>query len=197
MEILWLNNHDYVLNSSLRRVAKTLWLHQQTIRHEGIFIKLEPADDVEGFENESRLFFGVGNPPEENFLSQVMEVFKRLNVSIERAYGLTISNGIHPYFLSTFYVTAAGGQRVEEGSDLYNRLKEELYNTQILRSSSQTYRELIPTRLASGTDASLLSAIIGFCHTNVLLTSPNSSGAGDLSVSDSLNEISNCHSLPP
>ena len=174
LEILWLNNQDYVLDCSLRRVAKTLWLHQQTIRHDGIFVDLEPADDVEGFENESRLFLGVGNPPEKNFLSQVMEIFKRFNVAVERAYGLTISNGIHPYFLATFYVTAPGGQRVEKGSDLYNCLKEELYNTQILRSASLTYRELIPTGLASGPDASLLCAFIGFCHTNMAHNHPDS-----------------------
>ncbi len=59
-------------------------------------------------------FFGVGNPPENNFLSQVMEVFKRLEVSVERAYGLTISNGSHPYFLSTFYITAMDGSRIEK-----------------------------------------------------------------------------------
>ncbi len=172
--ILWLNNCDYVLNSSLRRVAKTLWLYQQTICHDGIFVDLQPADDVEGFEKESRLFFGVGNPPVNNFLSQVMEIFKRLNATVERAYGLTISNGIHPYFLATFYVTGADGQQIAKGSDLYNRLKEELYNTQILRSSSQTYRELIPTGLASGTDASVLSAFIGFCHTNMAHNHPDS-----------------------
>jgi len=172
--ILWLNSQGYVLDSSPRRLAKTLWIYQQTIRHDGIFVDLEPANDVEGFENESRLFFGVGNPPEKNFLSQVMEIFKRFNVAVERAYGLTISNGIHPYFLSTFYVTAAGEQRVEKGSDLYNRLKEELYNTQILRSASLTYRELIPTGLASGPDASLLCAIIGFCHTNMAHNHPDS-----------------------
>ncbi len=167
LNTLWLNNSDYVLDSPPHRVAKTLWLYQQTVWHDGIFIDLEPADAVPGFENESRLFFGVGNPPEKKFLAQVMEIFKRLKVSVERAYGLTISNGTHPYFLSTFYITAEGEKKVEKGSDLYNRLQEELYNTQILRSSSETYREMIPTGLASGSDASLVCALIGFCHTNM------------------------------
>lgn len=171
--ILWLNNQSYVLDSPPRRVAKTLWLHQQTLMHDGIYVDLETPDVTEGLDNESRLFFGVGNPPEKNFLSQVMEIFKRLNVSVERAYGLTISNGSHPYFLSTFYVTGADGQKIEKGSTIYSRLQEELYNTQILRSCSQTYREMISTGLASGTDTSLLCAFIGFCHTNMAHNHPD------------------------
>jgi len=171
--ILWLNNQDYVLDSPPRRIAKILWLHQQTMRHDGLFIDLEPAEDIDGFTNESRLFFGVGNPPEENFLSQVMEIFKRLGISIERASCLTISNGIHPYFLSTFYV-AVNGTTLEKGTALYDRVCEELYNTQILRFDSQTYRELVPTGLAGGPDAALLSAMIGFCHTNLAHTHPDS-----------------------
>jgi len=171
--ILWRNNPDFVRTSPARRIAKNLWLYQQTIIHDGIYLDLETPDSGEGLANESRLFFGVGNPPEKNFLAQVMEVFKRLQVSVERAYGLTISNGTHPYFLSTFYVTAADGSHIEKGSELYKQLQEELYNTQILRSCSQTYREFIPSGLASGPDASLICAMIGFCHTNMAHNHPD------------------------
>lgn len=174
LSILWLNNQPYVLDSPARRVARMLWIYQQTRVHDGIYLDLEVPDQSEGLENESRLFFGVGNPPEKDFLSQVMEVFKRLEVSVERAYGLTISNGTHPYFLSSFYVTTVDGERIDKDSDLYGLLQEELYNTQILRSCSQTYRELVPTGLASGTDASLVCAMVGFCHTNMAHTHPDS-----------------------
>ncbi|MDT8421842.1 MAG: NAD-glutamate dehydrogenase [Desulfuromonadales bacterium] len=174
LTLLWLNNRSYVMDSPARRVAKTLWLHQQTVKHDGVFVDLEIPEPSEGLENEVRLFFGVANPPEKNFLSQVMEIFKRLKVSVERAYGLTLSNGTHPYFLSTFYVTSSDRSRIEKGSELYSSLKEELYNTQILRSCSQTYREMVPTGLASGTDASLLCAFIGFCHTNMAHNHPDS-----------------------
>jgi len=174
LKILWLNNRSYILDSPSRRVAKMLWLHQQTIVHDGIFVDLEVPEESEDLGNEARLFFGVGNPPENNFLSQVMEVFKRLEISVERAYGMTISNGSHPYFLSTFYMTATDGSKIEKNSALYSRLKEELYNTQIIRSCSQTYREMIPTGLASGPDASLLCAFVGFCHTNMAHNHPDS-----------------------
>ncbi|HEY5673941.1 MAG TPA: NAD-glutamate dehydrogenase domain-containing protein [Malonomonas sp.] len=171
---LWLNNESYVLASPPRRVAKLLWLYQQTMCHDGIYLDLEIPEASEGLENEARLFFGVGNPPERDFLTQVLEIFRRLKISVERAYELTISNGTHPYFLSTFYVTAADGSRIEKGSTLYCQLQEELYNTQILRSCSQTYRELVPTGLASGTDAALICTMVGFCHTNMAHTHPDS-----------------------
>lgn len=174
LRILWLNKPNYAATSPARRIAKDLWLFQQTSTHGGIYLDLEIPDATEGLDNESRLFFGVGNPPEKNFLTQVMEVFKRLKVSVERAYGQTISNGTHPYFLATFYVSAVDGSRIEKGSPVYNQLQEELYNTQILRSCSQTYRELITTGLASGADASLVSSMIGFCHTNMAHTHPDS-----------------------
>ncbi len=173
LDILWLNNEEFVRESPARRVAKILWLFQRTREYDGIYLDLEATAAEEGLDNESRLFFGVGNPPERNFLVQIMEIFKRLRVSVERAYGLTISNGTHPYFLSTFYVTAADGSRIEKDSTLYRQLQEELYNTQILRSCSQTYRELIPTGLASGTDAALVCAFVGFCHTNMAHNHPD------------------------
>jgi glutamate dehydrogenase len=172
--ILWLNNENYVCNSPARRVAKTLWIYQQTRVHDGIYLDLEVPDAAEGLGNETRLFFGVGNPPERDFIAQVLEVFKRLEVSVERAYGLTVTNGTHPYFISTFYVTSADGSRIEKDSEIYLRLKEELYNTQIIRSCSQTYLNMVKTGLSSGTDASLICAFVGFCHTNMAHTLPDS-----------------------
>jgi len=174
LQVLWLNNESYVVDSSPRRVAKLLWLYQQTAKHDGIFLDLEIPEANEALENESRIFFGVGNPPEDRFLIQVMEVFKRLEISVERAYGLTISNGIHPYFLSTFYVTAPDGKQLVKNSPLYHLLHEELFNTQVLRFDSQTYQYMVPTGLAGGTDASLLAAMIGFCHTNMAHNHPDS-----------------------
>lgn len=176
MSIVWLNNRDYILNSPPRRVAQILWLYQQCMDHDGIYLDTEPTDDADGPDRGqgSRLFFGVGNPPERGFLPQVVEVFKRFNVTIDRAYCLTISNGVHPYFLSTFYVKTADGQPIERDSQLFRRLQKELYNTQILRSCSQTYSELVSTGLATGTDASFVSAMISFCHTNMAHTHPDS-----------------------
>ena len=174
LQILWLNNQNYVTGSPARRIARDMWLYRQTMLNGGIYLDIETPQVAEGLNNESRLFFGVGNPPEQNFLDQVMEVFKRLNVSVFRAYGQTISNGTHPYFLSIFYVVSGDGSQIVKDSELYRQLQEELYNTQILRAGSQTYREMLQTGLVGGADASLVSAMIGFCHTNMAHTHPDS-----------------------
>lgn len=62
LKILWLNNKDYILDSSPRRVAKLLWLYQQTVVHDGIFVDLEFPDPAEELGRESRLFFWCRQP---------------------------------------------------------------------------------------------------------------------------------------
>src|SRR6185369_11464656 len=107
---------------------------------------------------ETRVLFAVGNPPREEFLLQVLEVFNRLNIGIRRAYCQTISNGIHPYFLGAFYVQIRRGDVLLSGSPLTELLKRELCTTQILASSSPVYREFVVAGLMSGEDASLVNA---------------------------------------
>ncbi len=173
LNLLWLNNENYVRISPPERVARILWLFQQTMDNGGIYLDVQKAEGPDGA-RESRLLFGVGNPPQRGFMLQVMEVFKRLGLGVKRAYGLTISNGVHPYFLATFYVKDAEGSLLEKGSELYQQLQEELYNTQILSAFSPGYRELVAKGAASGADASLVNALIGFCHTNLAHTHPDS-----------------------
>ncbi len=174
LHLLWLNNEKYVRISPPERVARILRLYKQTTMHEGVYLDDEPTNGPDGMQ-ESRILFGVGNPPQRGFLQQTLEVFKRLDIFVKRTYCLTISNGIHPYFLVTFYVNASGGGRVEKGSCLFQRLKEELYNTQILSTFSPSYDQLVTTGITSGADASLINAFIGFCHTNLAHAYPESS----------------------
>ena len=140
LHILWLNNQSYVRTSPAVRVARILWLYQQAIRHDGIHLDVEEAERSDGG-SEARLMFAVGNPPQRDFLLQVMEIFNRLAVSVKRAYCLTISNKIHPYFLGTFYVTTRDGKLVTKDSELFAKLKQELYATQILSTASASYRD--------------------------------------------------------
>ena len=167
--ILWINNPDYVRISPPTRVARTLWLFLQTRNNSGVYLDAEPANT-----GETRLMFAVGNPPQRDFLQQIMEVFNRLQVSVKRAYCLTISNEIHPYFLGNFYVTTRDGGEVTRGSELFLRLQRELYNTQILSTASPSYTELVVKGVMSGEDALLVNAMIGFCHTNLAHTHPDS-----------------------
>ncbi|WP_020675042.1 NAD-glutamate dehydrogenase domain-containing protein [Geopsychrobacter electrodiphilus] len=173
LQLLWLNNETYVKISPADRVARLLWLYQQTLKHEGVYLAVEAADGLDGA-MEYRILFGVGNPPQKGFLPQTLEVFKRLGLKIKRAYGLKLSNGVHPYFLATFYASAATAEPLKPGCELFARLQEELYHTQILPDSSLTYRRLVLPGLTSGADASLIRAFIGFCHTNLAHNHPDS-----------------------
>jgi glutamate dehydrogenase len=173
LHMLWLNNPQYVRISPPMRVARILWLYQQTIRNGGVYLDVETTGKYGGG-SESRLLFAVGNPPQRDFLQQTMEVFNRLAVSVKRAYCLTISNEIHPYFLGTFYVTTRNGETVTKDSELFQRLQRELYNTQILSTASVSYKELVVKGIMSGDEALLVNSFIGFCHTNLAHSHPES-----------------------
>ncbi len=173
LKTLWLNNRQYVLISPPTRVARILWLFQQTIRHGGVYLDVEESEGMRG-ERESRLLFAVGNPPQRGFLPQIMEVFSRLDVCVKRAYCLTISNEIHPYFLGTFYVQSRDGGAIGKDSELFAQLQRELYNTQILSTASTAYREFVCSGVMSGEEALLINAFIGFCHTNLAHNQPES-----------------------
>ena len=172
--VLWLNNEKYVRLSPPRRVAQILWLFHQGRSHAGIYLDVGDVDVAAPDERrESRVLFAVGNPPQRDFLSQVMEVFKRLRLGVRRAYALTISDGLHPYFLGTFYVESLSGELLEKDSDLFRRLRRELYNTQILATESHSYNEFVLNQVMTGEEASLVNAFIGFCHTNLAHNQPH------------------------
>src|SRR5512134_628542 len=174
LRILWLNNTRYVRLSPPRRVARILWLFHQGRSHAGIYLDMEKAEMENAAEREeSRVLFAVANPPQRDFLAQIMEVFNRLNLGVRRAYTMTISTGVHPYFLGTFYVRRRGGGLLEKDSDLYRQLRRELYNTQILATESPTYRALVQKGLMTGEEASLVNAFIGFAHANLAHNQPH------------------------
>ncbi|MSM40545.1 MAG: amino acid dehydrogenase [Geobacter sp.] len=176
LRLLWLNNERYVLTAPAIRMAQVLNLFQKGNQSGGLFFDMERMEE----EDLSRIHFAVGNPPQKDFLIQVMEVFKRLGLGVTRAYCLTISNGIHPYFLGTFYVRHLDGGTLEKGTDVYCQLQEELYNTQILATRSHTYREYVTSGTMSGQEASLINAFIAFCHTNLAHNQPERFGLDDV-----------------
>ena len=174
LRLLWNNNPGYVRLSPPERVARILWLLHQAKSRMGIHIDVQEADTGGGEgTRESRVLFAVGNPPQKDHLLQVMEVFNRLNLGVRRAYTLTISTGSFPYFLGTFYVIRREGGLLAKDSLLFRRLCRELYNTQILATGSEVYREFVLTRLMTGEEASLVNAFIGFCHTSLAHNQPH------------------------
>ncbi len=176
LQTLWLNNESYLRISPPLRVAQLLRLWQRSNQNGGLYLDLEPMQKG----RESRVLFAVGNPPQRDFLLQVMEVFNRLGLGVNRAYCLTISNGIHPYFLGTFYVRRRDGGVLERSSELYARLQQELSITQVLATRSHTYREFVTTGLMSGNDAALINAFIAFCHTSLAHNQPDRFGLEDV-----------------
>jgi glutamate dehydrogenase len=171
--LLWRNNPGYVRLSPPERVARVLWLFHQARSHMGIYVDVQDAATGGGGRRESRVLFAVGNPPQRDYLLQVMEVFNRLNLGVRRAYTLTLSAGTFPYFLGTFYVVRREGGLLEKDSPLFRRLCRELYNIQILASASGTYREFVLNGLMTGDEASLVNAFIGFCHANLAHNQPH------------------------
>lgn len=179
LTIIWRNNENYVRISPPSRVAQLLWLYRQGNVNSGLYLDLEEMEGAEE-QGESRVLFAVANPPQKDFLLQVMEVFNRLDIGVRRAYCLTISNGVHPYFLGTFYVKRRDLEPLVKGSELFICLQQELYNTQVLSSRSLTYREFVLSRITSGIDASLINAFISFCHSNLAHNQPDRFGLEDV-----------------
>jgi glutamate dehydrogenase len=176
LRILWLNNENYVRISPPARVAQILLLLQRGNQSGGFYLGVEEMKD----EREARILFAVGNPPQRDFLLQVMEVFNRLDLGVNRAYCLTISNGIHPYFLGTFYVVRRDGGTLSRECPVCDQLRRELSATQVLATTSQTYREFVTSGLMVGEEAALINAFIAFCHTNLAHNQPDRFGLEDV-----------------
>jgi glutamate dehydrogenase len=170
--LLCLNNGHYVRISPPERTARVLWLYQQGKRFDGLYLDVEEAEDVTR-RGDSRIVFAVANPPERDFLSQVMEVFHRMRVGVQRAYCLMIHTAEGPFFLGTFYAKRAGGHLPGKDSPLFRKLKSELYNTQIVSTTSRPYGRFVLRRIMTGEEASLTNAFISFCHTTLAHSQPD------------------------
>ena len=178
LKILWLNDENYIRMSPPSRVAYLVWLFDRGNSSGGLFVDI--SEVVREGRLETRVLFAVGNPPQEEFLLQLLEIFNRLDIGIRRAYCQTISNGTHPYFLGAFYVQSHRDEALLPGSPLAELLKRELCTTQILATSSQVYRDIVTEGLMSGEDASLVNAFIAFCHTSLAHGQPERFGLEDV-----------------
>ena len=90
---------EYVLTSPPERVARVMRIYIETQINSGIHLNVEPTEY-----KETRVSFGVTNPPHAGFLQQVLEVFQRLGIGVRRAYHLSVTNGLTPYFLSLIHI---------------------------------------------------------------------------------------------
>jgi glutamate dehydrogenase len=104
LSILWLNNENYVRTAPPRRIAQTLRLLQLGEKAGGLYLDVEQMPDGSGL---TRISLAVASPPHRGFLAQLLEVFNRLDLGIDRAYVLDVSNGTEPWALCSFFVRRA------------------------------------------------------------------------------------------
>ncbi len=168
LETIWKTDPEYVRLSPAKRIARLLRLYSNTENNGGIYLRRETTSH-----GEYRISFGVTNPPHAGFVVQLLEVFQRLNISVKRSYAQTIDHDLSPCFLATFYVKPRDETPLNAGSPLYATLKRELYNTQILSTAASSYKALVETGMMTGNDATLITAMIGFCHTNLAHNDPD------------------------
>ncbi len=177
---LWRDHEAYLRVSPPQRIARVVWLYRQTCANDGLFFAVEPLEAPAGAGSEKRILLGLAHPPQQGFLTQVLEVFKRLDIGVRRAYSLMLEAPDGPCFLGTFYVRAQKGQVLEEGSPGYLALKMELYNTQILSPESLAFSRLVRHRILTGPEASLQEAFIAFCHTTLAHSQPDRFDRGEI-----------------
>ncbi len=173
LALLWANNKKYVRTSPPQRIARLLRLFGECRSLGGVFLDVEEGAGVAGVP-ESRVLFGVANPPDRGFLLQIFEVFRRLALNVHRAYCLTVQEGEQPYFLATFYVSTPDGALVARNSPLFAKLRAEMYTTLLLPMTSPSYEKFIAGGITGGPDATLIRAFIGLCHTNLAHSHPDS-----------------------
>jgi glutamate dehydrogenase len=172
LEILWRNNPSYIRFSPPERVARIVWLLHEGKSNEGVFLGLQDAGGTEEW-RESRVLLAVSNPPERWFLTQILEVFNRLDLGVRRAYTHGISSGVQPWFLGTFIVRQRGERVLTREKERFLKLRGELFNTLILSNASPTYREFVVPRKMTGDEASLLNAFIAFSHASLAHVDPD------------------------
>ena len=178
LKILWLNNSNYIRMSPPSRIAWLVWLFERGNSSGGLFLDIDNVER-EG-RIETRVLFAVGNPPQGEFLLQLLEVFNRLDIGIRRAYCQTISNGIHPYFLGAFFVVSRDDNQIDPVGSLADSLRRELCATQIIATSSPVYDRFVVEGLLKGEDAALFNALITFCHTSLAHGQPDRFGMEDV-----------------
>lgn len=178
LKILWLNNENFIRMSPPSRIAYLVWMFERGNAAGGLFLDITKVERDGRFE--TRVLFAVANPPRDEFLLQLLEVFNRLNIGIRRAYCLTISNGVHPYFLGAFFVINRAGEDISPTGELAAQLKRELCTTQIIATSSPVYTEYVVKGALTGEDGALVDAFIAFSHTSLAHGQPDRFGLEDV-----------------
>ncbi len=146
-------------------VAQLAWsLHECQARGGYVLDLLErPLPDGQV---ETTVLFAVASPPPRGFLMQLTEVMNALNLGLRRSLALSANAGGQRYFLASFRVAHREGLPLTRDSELFRRLRRQIFATQILSVEAPTYRDFVLPRLMTCEEAGLVNAFIGFSHTN-------------------------------
>ncbi|HET9594226.1 MAG TPA: NAD-glutamate dehydrogenase domain-containing protein, partial [Anaeromyxobacteraceae bacterium] len=169
---LWADAPRFVRLAPAARVARFLWLLRQGELEGGVCLHVANPDEAAAARGEKLVLFAVENPPQKEFLAQLIEVMNALDIGVRRSAVLQVRAGGHPWCLAAFQVAHRKGESLESGSPLLGRLRSQLFNTQVLATDNDTYREMVLPGVMTGVEASLVVAFIGFCHTNCAHNQP-------------------------
>ncbi len=165
------DNERYVRLAPAADVAQLAWIFHECQARGGFLLELiEPAPGAS--RPEANVLFAVASPPPRGFLMQITEVMHALNLGLRRSLALSANAGGQRYFVGSFRVAHREGQPLTHGSELFRRLRRQIFATQILSVEAPTYRDFVLPRLMTCEDAGLVNAFIGFSHTNCAHNQP-------------------------
>lgn len=163
--LLLADNGRYVRLAPPVEVAQLAWtLHECQARGGFLLDLVERA--AAGERVEAHVLFAVASPPPRGFLMQVTEVMNALNLGMRRSLALSATAGGQRYFVASFRVAHREGVPLTRDSELFRRLRRQIFATQILPIEGPTYRGFVLPRVMTAEEAGLVNAFIGFSHTN-------------------------------
>jgi len=165
LAVLAADNDRWVRLAPAGDVAQLAWILHQCQARGGFFLDLLERP-LPGGKVESNVLFAVASPPPRGFLMQITEVMNALNLGMRRSLALSAVAGGQRYFVASFRVAHREGQPLTRDSELFRRLRRQIFATQILSVEAPTYRDFVLPRLMTCEDAGLVNAFIGFSHTN-------------------------------
>lgn len=167
--VLWAHDAAWVRCAPPAEVAGLVLALHGCRAHGGAFLDLDAPEGAA----EGHLRFAVADPPLRGFLTQVMEVLNTLDLGVQRCTAFTLEGEKQPVFLGSFRIARRSGAPLLEDAATLQRLRRQLHSTRILAAESPTYHAFVLSGRMTSEEASLVDALIGFCHTTCAHAQPD------------------------
>ena len=159
---LWASNAPAVRLAKPARVAELAWMLVECRERGGYLLDL--LDDGNG--KVATLRFAVAGPPRRGFLMQVTEAMNALDVGMRRCLAVSAAGEGQRYFLALFRLAHRKGEPLARASELFRKLRRQVFATQLLDVASPMYRDFVLPHVMAADEAGLVNAFIGFSHAN-------------------------------